>query len=372
MDVTLLSDEAFDTIGKQWAALEDANPGQEALFAGWRFCKAVRTAIRPDTPAVVLSARVDDQLVGVWPLALRNDGLAHVLYPYGMPIPQYANILTDKSVDARTAAKAFLQYLRENDVADALELPHAMASSGLCDADQDIDIKDAEENAIMTPMIDCRRWRKDWGGEPALGKRYAKEMRRKRRRLEEIGPVKTHLSYDVETRVRAVEVGLEWKHVWLDKNNMTSVALKSPLTRDLLLALARDVNSNMLVWVTTAGDEMVACELGFGNADQYFAYMGAFDPAHDRIGPGAVQMCDTLSLLGEMGVQYYDLMQPVVGYKTKWAHVARPVFRYSEAYTVRGSMVSMIKSDAVRELARSAWHTMPKAVRDPIANKLAG
>jgi CelD/BcsL family acetyltransferase involved in cellulose biosynthesis len=251
-----------------------------------------------------------------------------------------------------------------------MELKPAFASSGLIEAGQDQPIDTAPEHLAASPMADLRRWR--GGSATALPGKLAKEINRKRRRLQQHGATSSRPATEPAERLKLLEMLLVWKRQWLDQRGLVSLSLSAPATTGMLGALLRDTESGAELMVLSVADKPVAIEFGFSDARHHFSYLASYDAAFEAHGPGSVLMADTMAMLARRGMETYDLMYPLEGYKRQWAHFARPVGACSMAFTLRGRLSQSLGGTAMRGLARGAWRTLPTAIRQPIARRIAG
>ena len=371
MKITHHDGTAFERFAQDWRELEIRNAGPDALFAGYRFCTAIRPHLDPAEEPFILTAHEGDRLRAIWPLTRRRERLWTVLRSFGHPVPQTASVLIDAGIsDPQAVAQSFLHHIRKSELADAAELVPAFASSGLVRLPDEIPLDEVADGTMLAPMVDLRRWRDDWTGPAPISKKMRKELARKRRQLEELGPVEARFARDGAERLALLETVLAWKKEWLRARGLVSLALDSASTRRMLEAFAGDPASPMIISVLTVDHTPVAVELGFTDSRYCFAYLASYAPELQAHGPGSVLIADTLSMLAGQGVEFYDLMQPVEGYKRIWSHIARPVADCSQVFSFRGQMFRSMSSAAVRELARTAWHALPHTIRQPIARRI--
>jgi CelD/BcsL family acetyltransferase involved in cellulose biosynthesis len=168
-------------------------------------------------------------------------------------------------------------------------------------------------------------------GERTNG-RYAREVRRLRRRLAERGPV----AFEVQQGPAAIDIlreTLVLKRAWLVERGLPSAVLGNTHWEEVLLAAATtssDPRALTAARLTVAG-ETAATEIGLTDAKTWYAYIAALVPAFAKYGPGHVLMDDILAWCAETKRTVYDLLPPSQPYKHALATGSVPVRDYAIA-----------------------------------------
>jgi CelD/BcsL family acetyltransferase involved in cellulose biosynthesis len=105
--------------------------------------------------------------------------------------------------------------------------------------------------------------------------------------------------------------------------------------------------------VLSTQDRPIAVELGFSYADNYAAFMGAFDPDYASCSPGQEQMLLTIEWCFARGFSRYDLLPPRDAYKLHWARDEETVSDHCVPLSVAGWLYLLARRHARTPIKRT-------------------
>jgi CelD/BcsL family acetyltransferase involved in cellulose biosynthesis len=203
------------------------------------------------------------------------------------------------------------------------------------------------------PYVDLRR-------EATLPPRDARELRRYRRRLAEIGEVKLNITRG-DGAIECVRTALELKRNWLSAKGFTSSVIGDAHWEQVLVSLVTE-HANLLACARLeVGGRLAAIEVAVTHNKRWHAFLGAIDPSFAKSGPGQVQMADTIAHAREQGFLAYDLLAPADPFKRVIATGAIAVCDYALPLSLQGQVAARAFRFAPQ--AKSLLSKLPAPIR---------
>lgn len=303
----------FATLAPEWDELADRVGSAPFMRPGWM--SAWWKAFGTGEPAI-LTARRNGRLTGILPLERRRGALralANQHSPSYSPIAEddaSARALADRAL-ATTARRVELSMLDRWDVVSG-ELLAAATERGR---------RTYTRIVRRTPYLAIDS---DWAEILAtLSRRHRKELRRQRRRLEELGPVDLETirgEADLEqglTDLLALE-GSGWK-----AERGTAIASR-PETRNFyqeVAAWAAERGYLVLFFLTVRG-KRVAVDLCLDHMGVRYMVKGGFLPAYAEFSPGTLLLEANLAQGIAAGLDRIELGGGSDSYKMRWTQSA--------------------------------------------------
>lgn len=293
----------------------------------------------------------------------RRLGLCEAI-PLSAPLAQ--DIDGIGAAPTRDELAALWQALRTTHGVDLLSLRKLRADGMLAGALRDESMASACE--IAAPYIDLAAFAGFSGYEASFSSKTRRARRQRRQAAEKaLGP----LSFSARTLGRSstdlenLEQAFAWKREWLAANGDVSAVIGTPwegVIADAALA------GGAILSTLRADGRPVAVELGLPEGSRYQAYLGAFDPRHDRYSLGQVQMLETIAWCYETGFSRYDLLAPPDPYKLHWTRVptAETIVDVRVALSPLGRLGASMEARA-RSLAKRAAAPLPSVARSALA-----
>jgi CelD/BcsL family acetyltransferase involved in cellulose biosynthesis len=157
----------------------------------------------------------------------------------------------------------------------------------------------------------------DWEEyERSLDRNLRKDLRRCRRRLEELGRVMLEVDYDTAHLDEALAVeGLGWKRA------AGTAIVSAPHTARFYTEVAQWAEASgrlRLIFLRVDG-RPIAFHLALEDDLTYFPLKGGFDPAFRAQSPGRLLIHATLERAFEVGLRRYEFLGTSDAYKLRWA-----------------------------------------------------
>jgi CelD/BcsL family acetyltransferase involved in cellulose biosynthesis len=299
----------FATLAPEWHALADRVGSTPFMRPGWM--AAWWRAFGTGEPAII-TARRNGRLTGILPLERRRGALralANQHTPSYSPIAEddaSAGALVDRAL-ATTARRVEVSMLDRWDVVSG-ELLEAATERGR---------RTYTRIVRRTPYLAINS---DWQGILAtMSRRHRKELRRQRRRLEEMGPV------DLETITGRAELergladflaleGSGWK-----VERGTAIASR-PETRNFYqeVAVWAAERGYLVLFFLTIGGKRVAVDLCLDHMGVRYMLKGGFLPAYAQFSPGTLLLEANLAQGVSAGLKRIELGGGSDSYKMRW------------------------------------------------------
>lgn len=332
--------DAVAAAAGDWRTLEAAG-GAATAFQSLALAHraAAVHARRGEIPRVVV-IRDRGRAAVVLPTVISRIGGVRVVRFLGDPLIQYGDILAAPDADM-TAIELALRTAEDRSRATVMMLRRVRADARIAP------LLARRGTVVMeqaAPFVDI-------SAGPAAHARDQRELRRLRRRLADAGDCRFAVLQGGAARA-AVAEALRLKRGWLVGRGMPSSVIGHSDWEDAILAVADDASLLRAAILTVAG-RLAAVEVGLVHAGRWHAFIGAHAPEFSRLGPGHVQMAETIATCRAQGFAVYDLLAPGDAYKIKIAHGAVAVRDHVVALTGAGrlGLIAAPLLPAVKQLA---------------------
>lgn len=333
-----------------WRMLAE-NGGVQTPFQSFPVASAAAAAHerRGETPRILIVRR-NGRPVLIVPTVLVNLFGARVLRFLGDPLIQYGDVIATDDVCEDDLAAAWKNIVGLNSV--SLVLFRRVRDDARISAW--LNKKTTQINFQETFLVDLSK-------PSALSSRNARELRRLRRRLGDLGSVHTA----VWTGPAAEDLllnALALKRDWIKTQGLTSTVIGNSdwerALRDICAAGA------LTVVALSVDSRFVAFEVGLRDAQCWYAFLGVFIDDFARIGPGQVLTADCIEIARNMGLVCYDQLPPAHDYKRQQATETLCVRDYALPLTQTGRLLAVAARMAPE--IKSLFAVLPGELRRPL------
>jgi CelD/BcsL family acetyltransferase involved in cellulose biosynthesis len=115
--------------------------------------------------------------------------------------------------------------------------------------------------------------------------------------------------------------------------------------------------------VLSAGDRVVAIEIGFLQNRHYYGHLGTFDWEFADCSPGKVQIELTIRWLIDHGVRSYDFLANATEYKRSWSNRSEPLKSFAVPFSFKGRIYAEAWLPNLKPTIKRAYYAMPAWVR---------
>jgi CelD/BcsL family acetyltransferase involved in cellulose biosynthesis len=335
--------EAFAALADEWDALAERCGG--GLLYRHRFLQLWCEHFAPGETLRVLTLRTATGLLtAALPLLLRRTLI------YGVPVRELcamANVHSGRfdllADNPPEAARAFLGLLLEQadwDVLKLIDVPQGGRAEALVDAAGAAGLRSGRWPSMNSPYIDLPV---SWSEmEQTLSSRFRANMRRRWRRVAELGVVSTDLCDGSDPAIlRArLDEGLQLEAKGWKGRGGTAICQASD-TLEFYTALARQAGSDgrLRLWFLRLDGQAIAFQYGLQDGSRYLLLKPAYDEAHGSVAPGHLLIEKVLQDCITRGLLQFDFLGPDMLWKRDWASRHRP---HGWLYLFRGPRGRMV------------------------------
>ena len=293
-----LSTTAWEELAERVSAAPFARPG---WFEAW----AEAFGEQLD----VLTTEVEGRLTGVLPYLRTADGVRSATNPH-TPAP---GLLVENEPAAR-------------ELAGRLFSLGGRVSVGYLDGASATILRDAGRSAgcvILTRPLAYRLFLElegPWESfEARLPSRLVRDVRRRRRKLEELGEVTLEISDGSERLEELLAEGFRLEASGWKAAEGTAI-VSSRETRRFYEAIARWSAERgwLRLFFLRVGGSPIAFQLALEHGRTHYFLKGGYDPEHSAYSPGKLLLHATLAYALERGHERYELMGDVEPWKLEW------------------------------------------------------
>ena len=304
----------IDRIAGEWDALIDRAGGGPFDRPGWYM--AWWDAFGDDGRMAVIALRSEGRLCAAVPLA-RRAGMSSS--PTNDHTPRFDLIADDE--DALAELARIVLRLRQRRLTISPIAADGPGLAALRTAMDESGYRAVERTVLRSPYLDLAGI-EDPGG--VLDRKFRKELRRCRRRLEESG----ELTLDIVRAPDAVDAALQEAFAlealqW--KGDAGSAIASSSQTGAFYTAVAgwaAERGSLFLAMLRLDG-RAIAFELDILDNGRLYSMKAGFDPEWSRFSPGHLLMLDVLTEGVAHGMRVYELLGDAEPYKLRWTETVR-------------------------------------------------
>ena len=313
---------------------------------------------------VVLTARLGDRLVAVWPLRRQRVVGVRVLHDLSDPFSQYSELLIDPQADRAAVLGGLVAHVKGLGD-DGIVLRKVRDDSPLAALVRNGAVRQASQEAA--PFVDLGPFPTFEAFHKTVKPKTRKNIRNALNRLERIGPVEHELLSDKRAIAAALKESFEVRREWLGAQGLSSSAFSDPAFARLVAGLAEDSEIRIKVMRLTVGGKTAAIQWGFIAGDRYYAYIAARNPAFDTQSPGKLHLEYVIRCCREAGLRFVDLLAPAVPYKLTWATGTMPIADIVLPLTRRGRLLLGVWQQGLRPAALNLYRRLPLRIRQPLA-----
>jgi CelD/BcsL family acetyltransferase involved in cellulose biosynthesis len=178
-----------------------------------------------------------------------------------------------------------------------------------------------------------------------------KKLRKKRKKLSEIGPVSHIVASNPDDVERIIDTMLAQKLERFRQKNISS-NFEAPEARRFLLHSCLDGlaagNPSVELHALLAGDRIVAVYAGMLHRGRFHAMINSFDPEPDvaRTSPGDLLLMSMMQMMCDRGCKTFDLGIGEARYKSAWCDQTEPLLDTLYGITLKGQ--AYVSRESVR------------------------
>lgn len=316
---------AFDALAAEWNALVTRTDDQ--VFYRHEFRRCWLEHFVPGERLRVLLGRDElGRLTAALPLwEVRG-------HQYGMPVRQLLSLTNKHSCrfdlladDPRRASVAFLSHLREDPSWDVLRLadvPEEGAAWSLLGVARGAGMPCGAWPSARSPYVVLPSTVEDWNRERG---RRAKPLRRRRRRLEERGPVAVERVSGLEELAERLVEGFALEHSgWKARQGTAILQEAGTLGFYTSLASLAARQGWLGLYFLRVDSRPIAFQYGLDYGGRYLAMKPAYDEDFGEVSPGQLLMESLVQDCIARGHTEVDLLGDDAPYKREWTEVVRP------------------------------------------------
>ncbi len=180
-----------------------------------------------------------------------------------------------------------------------------------------------------------------------------RKLRKKRKKLSELGPVSHIVASNPDDVVRIIDAFFAQKLGRLRQKNISS-DFEAPETRQFLLRTCLDGlasgNPAIELHALAAGDRLVAVYAGTPHRGRFHAMINSFDsdPEIARTSPGDLLLMSMMQTMCDRGYEAFDLGIGEARYKSSWCDQSEPLLDTLYGVTLKGHAYVLSESARLR------------------------
>lgn len=366
---TVVDEEELQALEPEWRALFGRRSGQRYFQSFGYVLRAWQHVARPRGHRLcVVVGRRDGKAVLIWPLARHKNGLARMAEWIGGEHSHYQDVLVEDGPEAGAWTEQAWNHVLRTQGVDIMWLNHMNDDAALRPL-----IHRMQGVATFAEEAPYIEW-SDWSDWPAYyrerSRSLRKDLRRRRRRLEDKGEIEFRILTTRDEVVETLDWMLEKKTGWMERKGlrMHKGGLDTDDTQAFHRAFIADACDDGIVRLAalTVDGEAIAADLLLLCGRTLVDYMAAFDHTWEQFAPGKLLQEDVLKWSREQ-CDIYDFMPFGESYKYLWA----PKYRNTTTYLIPCSawgriMVAWRRSRVgrpIRRLKHLRLGDIPRLVR---------
>ncbi|MCB1508949.1 MAG: GNAT family N-acetyltransferase [Hyphomicrobiaceae bacterium] len=322
-----------------------------------------------DAPVPFLvEVREQDRPIAFLPLIrLQRRGLDLVQW-LGEPICEYGDMIADPRADRAGALEAALADKKALAGVDVIQLRKVRADAQIAPAFSYPGAIALEPREA--PYIALSRYPTLDAYHATLNARSRKSRRRARRKMEEAGSLSFTVLKPGEEAAMMTGLAIAYKKAWLEAEGLASRTFMAPVNTRSLMAMAETPGTGCRVSVLKLGDAPAAIEIGFIAGGDYLSYLAAMAPDHIALGPGKIQLEETLVWASGENIRRFDLLAPADPYKLGWAEDQIGVSDLVLPRSLAGKLHTALFLKMLRPGLKGLFHMVPRDLRRVVAKKI--
>lgn len=189
-------------------------------------------------------------------------------------------------------------------------------------------------------------WREASTSASAVSSRARKALRRKRRRLEEHGPVKLMVAQTLSEAETVVDTLFLQKRHQMEGRAARGV-YENDKYREFLLRLWEDSNSTSFshLSILTVGDQSLSAHFGVIHGHRFYSLQPSMSPGPlARYSPGLIHLHELLHWAASQGLEQFDLGPGDDELKRSLTKSPRPLYRWIDAPSNLGTFALVLRN----------------------------
>ena len=325
----------------------------DCYFLSFDWCKSWADAfsIGASVYPVIVTVRSGGRLVALLPLVVRRFGPLRSGEALGADTGQYCDLLiavdTPREDEIFTAVRngiraAKIDTIRFPNVQDESPLARLLASQ-----------RAIRSEPMASHTLDPTKFESFDAYVRSRSAKRRRNMRRRRRNLEAIGPVRYETVTDPEEIAEIVQLTVGHKLAWLRSRRLPSPFLaRKSITPWMTEAARRALATGHLhLAVLKVGDRIVSAQLGFVCSRRFIGYFSSFDTEFAVHAVGRMRVEAFLADAFKNG-WLIDLMPRHDDFKLDWVESGVATHDYAVPITGLGSVLALVQNPHTRAVAR--------------------
>ncbi|HEY3447948.1 MAG TPA: GNAT family N-acetyltransferase [Myxococcales bacterium] len=327
---TLVAEEldraGFDALAPAWdAALEQARRPEP--FYRHHFLSAWLDHFAPEERLRVFVAREQGRLVAALPLVedrprFYGVKVRRLRAPANVHSNRFDLLLEPGREDALKALWSHLRASAEFDVLEIPDVPEQGAARKLLPLAEAAGLTTGQWESMRSPYVPLEG---GWTAVSArLDARFRQNMRRRRRKLEQRGPVELERVEGGRDLERYLEEGFELERAGWKGRESTAIA-SDPVTRGFYAELARReaTRGRLSLYFLRLSGRAVAFQFGLADATTYWLPKTGYDESLAECSPGQLLAEAVLRDCAARGLAEFDFLGPAMSWKSDWTAASR-------------------------------------------------
>jgi CelD/BcsL family acetyltransferase involved in cellulose biosynthesis len=332
----------MDEARHMWKDLDHRSTADLVWFQSFDWCYNWMRQLGQHQQAHVLMLVEKSNAIAVLPLMQGRNRLGvQILRILGEPHSQYGNILTENGTLSHAQRQMFEAALNASHGIDALVCNYVPEDSVLEQVMGKARRLARLDNQSL--WVDLAKFTTADAYEASLSKNAIKNLRRRRKHLDDMGPVTfsvlrpQSIGYDA-----AVADCIAMKQQWLTKTGRVGLGLQKTGHAAFLQCIPNSAGEGPLAFVLSVGGKAAAIELGFWQRSHYYSYIGAFAWDLRQQAPGRLQMHETMRWLIGQGATNMDLLANPTDYKRDIASNGVSLVSLSKSHSFKGALYASL------------------------------
>jgi CelD/BcsL family acetyltransferase involved in cellulose biosynthesis len=275
------------------------------------------------------------------------------------PEAGYSGTLIADEENSAELMSEMLKFVRATGEADMLVFPSVPENTQWLPEDTKMVTQSAASYAAMIDTVAENR--------VAKSKSSIKKLRRKYRKLEELGEITLEkIDHDHPLAPGIIDTMIDWKIKWLDERGLMGQAVRSENFRRFLNSLMQKPDyqtPGCFCMALCCDGKPVTSYLFLPDADILHCYFTAFDPDISELSPGQVLIEQILQWMEDTPWRYYDFEGFPEPYKDKLATDQTYLFDIAYPISAKGKLVAPLRRIRPRMWAKRAFYKLPKGLR---------
>lgn len=313
------NEQDFVALKQQWLSLESTARGA-TFFQSFEWCRNAVEHRREDGDLHLFICCIfaRDTLIGLLPLAFWKKGLRTVLTGLAEPFQQYTEMLAAPGYSPKALFRMMHGEIQRSG-ADYLHLGQVRQSGPLHSAIQGLVSATGEPEGA--PYVQLRDWHNYEDYSKTLDPKKHEAIRNTRARLQEHGSLDHQSASGGDLLKTVIDRTCAGRAEWLSRMGLTSGVFEAARFEAFLNRFKTPEKSgvNALALSMTQCGRPIAEQWGFIHNGHYYAFMSAWDRAHEDTRPEALHLGDVLKTCYGYDLTTVDFITPATSDKRAWA-----------------------------------------------------